>query len=51
MARLLVERETIYQDEVDMLMEGKDVQEIIKIMEENKILVTLVTELLNKEIE
>ena len=34
MARLLVERETIYQDEVDMLMEGKDVQEIIKIMEE-----------------
>ncbi len=34
MARLLVERETIYQDEVDMLMEGKSVQEIIKIMEE-----------------
>ncbi len=34
MARLLVERETIYQDEVDMLMEGKDVQEIIKFMEE-----------------
>ena len=34
MARLLVERETIYQDEVDMIMEGKDAQEIIKIMEE-----------------
>ena len=34
MARLLVERETIYQDEVDMIMEGKDALEIIKIMEE-----------------
>ena len=34
MARLLVERETIYQDEVDMLMEGKSVEEIMKIMEE-----------------
>ncbi len=34
MARLLVERETIYQDEVDMLMEGKSVEEILKIMEE-----------------
>ena len=34
MARLLVERETIYQDEVDMLMEGKSVSEIIEIMEE-----------------
>ena len=34
MARLLVERETIYQDEVDMLMEGKSVSEIMKIMEE-----------------
>ena len=34
MARLLVERETIYQDEVDMLMEGKSVAEILKVMEE-----------------
>ena len=34
MARLLVERETIYQDEVDMLMEGKSVEEIMQIMEE-----------------
>ncbi len=34
MARLLVERETIYQDEVDMIMDGKDATEIIKIMEE-----------------
>ena len=34
MARLLVERETIYQDEVDMIMEGKSATEIIKIMEE-----------------
>ena len=34
MARLLIERETIYQDEVDMIMEGKSASEIIKIMEE-----------------
>lgn len=34
MARLLVERETIYQEEVDMIMEGKSASEIIKIMEE-----------------
>ncbi|MBR6737230.1 MAG: ATP-dependent zinc metalloprotease FtsH [Clostridia bacterium] len=34
MARLLFERETIYQDEVDMIMDGKDALEIIKIMEE-----------------
>ena len=33
MARLLFERETIYQDEVDMIMEGKDALEIIAIME------------------
>ncbi len=34
MARLLIERETIYQDEVDMIMEDKTAQEIMKIMEE-----------------
>ncbi len=34
MARLLVERETIYQDEVDMIMDGMDAVDIIKIMEE-----------------
>ncbi|MBE5742333.1 MAG: ATP-dependent zinc metalloprotease FtsH [Clostridiales bacterium] len=33
MARLLIERETIYQDEVDMLMEGKDAKTIMEIME------------------
>ncbi|MBO5713142.1 MAG: cell division protein FtsH, partial [Clostridia bacterium] len=33
MARLLVERETIYQDEVDMIMNGVDANEIMKIME------------------
>ena len=33
MARLLVERETIYQDEVDMIMEDKTAQEIMAIME------------------
>ena len=34
MARLLVEKETIYSDEVDMLMEGKSVKEIIEYMDE-----------------
>ena len=34
MARLLVERETIYQDEVDLIMEGKSFSEIVKILEE-----------------
>ena len=36
MARLLVERETIYQDEVDMIMDGKDAAEIIKVMDERE---------------
>ena len=36
MARLLVERETIYQDEVDMIMDGKDALEIIKVMDERE---------------
>ena len=36
MARLLVERETIFTEEVDMLMEGKSVEEIIKFMDENE---------------
>ncbi len=34
MARLLIERETIYQDEVDMIMEGKSATEIMQIMQE-----------------
>jgi cell division protease FtsH len=29
MAKLLIERETIYSDEVDMIMEGKSVDEIL----------------------
>ncbi len=33
MARLLIERETIYQEEVDMIMEGKTAVEIMKVME------------------
>ena len=33
MARVLVERETIYTDEVDMLMEGKSYKEVIEYME------------------
>jgi cell division protease FtsH len=33
MARVLIERETIYQDEVDMIMEDKTAQEIMEIME------------------
>ncbi|MBR2385505.1 MAG: hypothetical protein IKA99_07875 [Clostridia bacterium] len=36
MARLLVERETIFTEEVDMLMEGKSVEEIIAFMDENE---------------
>ena len=36
MARLLVERETIYSEEVDMLMEGKSVEEIIEFMDANE---------------
>ncbi len=36
MARLLVERETIFSEEIDMLMEGKDVEEIMAFMDENE---------------
>ncbi len=36
MARLLVERETIFTEEVDMLMEGKSVEEIMEFMDENE---------------
>lgn len=36
MARLLVERETIFSEEVDMLMEGKSVEEIMVFMDENE---------------
>jgi len=36
MARLLVERETIFSEEVDMLMQGKSVEEIMKFMDENE---------------
>lgn len=36
MARLLVERETIFTEEVDMLMEGKSLDEIEKFMDDNE---------------
>ncbi len=36
MARLLVERETIFSEEVEMLMEGKSVEEIMAFMDENE---------------
>ncbi len=36
MARLLVERETIFSEEVEMLMEGKSVEEIMQFMDENE---------------
>ena len=36
MARLLVERETIFTEEVEMIMEGKSVEEIINFMDENE---------------
>ncbi len=35
MARVLVERETIYTEEVDMLMKGADWEEVLKYMEEH----------------
>ncbi|MDE6273707.1 MAG: hypothetical protein K2L87_01505, partial [Clostridiales bacterium] len=35
MARVLVERETIYTDEVDMLMSGKDYKEVLAYMEQH----------------
>jgi len=34
MARILIERETIYTEEVDMLMEGKSYTEVLKFMDE-----------------
>ena len=34
MAKLLVERETIYKDEVDMIMDGKSADEIMAVMAE-----------------
>ena len=36
MARLLVERETIFSEEVDLLMQGKSVEEIMEFMDENE---------------
>lgn len=36
MAKLLLERETIYTAEVDMIMEGKNADEIIKVMEKQE---------------
>ena len=36
MARLLVERETIFTEEVDMLIDGKSVEEIMAFMDENE---------------
>ncbi len=36
MARLLIERETIFSEEVEMLMKGKSVTEIMEFMDENE---------------
>ncbi len=36
MARVLIERETIYAEEVDMLMAGKDYKEVIEHMDKNE---------------
>lgn len=36
MARLLVERETIFSEEVDMIMDGKSVEEIMEFMDANE---------------
>jgi hypothetical protein len=35
MARVLIEKETIYTDEVDMLMEGKSYSEVIAYMDQH----------------
>ena len=36
MARVLVERETIFTEEVDLIMEGKSAEEVIRYMDENE---------------
>ena len=36
MARVLVERETIFSEEVDMIMEGKNAEDVIAFMDENE---------------
>ena len=36
MARVLIEKETIYTEEVDLLMEGKDYKEVLAYMEEHE---------------
>lgn len=36
MTKLLLERETIYTDEVNMIMEGKNAEEIVKVMEKKE---------------
>ena len=36
MTKLLLERETIYTDEVNMIMEGKSAEEIVKVMEKKE---------------
>ena len=36
MARVLVERETIFSEEVDMIMEGKSAEEVIDFMDNNE---------------
>ena len=36
MARVLVERETIFSEEVDMIMEGKSAEEVMAFMDENE---------------
>ena len=35
MARVLIERETIYTEEVDLLLEGKSYEEVLKYMDEH----------------
>ena len=36
MARLLIEKETIYQEEIDLIMEGKDANTIIEFMDKRQ---------------
>ena len=49
MVQLLYARETIYKDEIDMIMEGKKAEEIIKILEEKDALIKKEQEELKKQ--
>ena len=51
MAKLLLEKETIYKEEIDMLLEGKKTEDIVKIMEERERLQKEKEEKIKREFE